>query len=138
MTCAAARSRPLRVVREHLSFEDEVMAPDEEIGNAFGYSVALRPEGLVVGAPLSIVDGVRTGGAHVFHPAGGDWLCTETLKARAPERRRLHRRVGEPGRRRRDGGIHAQPGQGVPIGHDLHMHARRLRSGPDPQLLRMR
>ncbi|MEZ6020689.1 MAG: FG-GAP repeat protein [Planctomycetota bacterium] len=63
------------------SFEDEVMAPDEEIGNAFGYSVALRPEGLVVGAPLSIVDGVRTGGAHVFHPAGGDWLCTETLKA---------------------------------------------------------
>ncbi len=56
--------------------EDRVQAPGVEVGNAFGYAVALEQEGLVVGAPLATSNGVRGGSAYVFHPIGPNWELT--------------------------------------------------------------
>lgn len=64
--------------------EDRVHAPGSEIGNAFGYSVALKPQGLVVGAPLATSGGVRGGSAHIFHPLGPNWQWTEELEPALP------------------------------------------------------
>ncbi len=64
--------------------EDRVQAPGSEIGNAFGYALALRPEGLVVGAPQATKDGVRGGAAYIFHPLGPNWHFTEELEPKVP------------------------------------------------------
>ncbi|HRV81254.1 MAG TPA: FG-GAP repeat protein, partial [Planctomycetota bacterium] len=60
--------------------EDVVHAPDRALGNAFGYALALQPEGLIVGAPLATSAGVRSGAAYVFHPIGPRWGVTDTLQ----------------------------------------------------------
>lgn len=64
--------------------EDRVQAPGLEVGNAFGYAVALKPEGLVVGAPLATNVGVRGGSAFVFHPLGPNWEFTEEFDPPVP------------------------------------------------------
>ncbi len=64
--------------------EDRVQAPGREVGNAFGYAVALKPEGLVVGAPLATQGGVRGGSAFVFHPIGPNWELTEEFDPKVP------------------------------------------------------
>ncbi|MDF1838452.1 MAG: hypothetical protein P1V35_11320, partial [Planctomycetota bacterium] len=64
--------------------EDRVQAPGSELGNAFGYALALKPEGLVVGAPLAGTDGVQGGSAYVFHPIGPIWQLTEVLEPSIP------------------------------------------------------
>ncbi len=69
---------------KHWNFEERLQAPSLEEGNAFGYSVALQPEGLVVGAPLAHVDGVRCGDAYVFQPVSSRWQNTGHLKAQLP------------------------------------------------------
>ena len=64
--------------------EDRVQAPGVAVGNAFGYAVALKPEGLVVGAPLATKDGVRGGVAYVYHPLGPNWQMTEEFEPVVP------------------------------------------------------
>ncbi|MCP5022618.1 MAG: hypothetical protein GY930_12695 [bacterium] len=66
------------------SHEDRVQAPGREVGNAFGYAVALKSEGLVVGAPLATKGGVRGGSAFVFHPIGPNWEFTVEFDPPAP------------------------------------------------------
>ena len=65
-------------------FEQRLQAPSLEVGNAFGYSLAMQPEGLVVGAPLAHLDGIRCGDAYVFQPAGLSWQNTGHLTPQLP------------------------------------------------------
>ncbi len=66
------------------NFEDRLQSPTKEVGNAFGYSLALQPEGLIVGAPLAHFGTERTGDAYVFHPVGNSWAVTESLQPDIP------------------------------------------------------
>ena len=61
-------------------FEDRVQAPGKEVGNAFGYSVGLLADSLLVGAPLATRGTERSGDSFIFHPIGPRWGMAKALQ----------------------------------------------------------
>ena len=66
------------------AFEDRVQAPGREVGNAFGYSVALLQDSLLVGAPLATRNDERSGNSFLFHPIGPRWGMAKDLEPPFP------------------------------------------------------
>jgi hypothetical protein len=63
------------------SFQRELNAPSPEMGEQFGYSVAVSGDTVLVGAPYNSLDANTSGAVFVYTRSGTDWALQDILKA---------------------------------------------------------